>query len=61
MPWIGYTEGRNDLPNGQFFNWVTNRACLIRADGTERKVLGEALIKGPYHWTQFAGWSPDGT
>lgn len=61
MPWIGYTEGRNDLPNGQFFNWVTNRACLVRADGAERIVLGEALIKGPHHWTQFAGWSPDGT
>ena len=27
---IGYTEGRNDLPDGQFANWVTNRACIVQ-------------------------------
>ncbi len=58
--WIGYTEGRNDLPGGQFFNWITNRACVIRADGTERRVLAEELTRKPNAWTQFAGWSPDG-
>ena len=57
---IGYTEGRNDIPGGQFANWVTNRACIIRADGTERRVLAEDLTKKPDSWTQFAGWSPDG-
>jgi TolB protein len=58
--WIGYSEGRNDLPGGQFDNWVTQRACLVRADGTQRKVLAEELVTEPHSWTQFAGWSPDG-
>jgi len=58
--WIGYTEGRNDVPGGQFFNWITNRACVIRADGTQRQVLAEDLTRKPNTWTQFAGWSPDG-
>ena len=57
---IGYTEGRNDLPDGQFANWVSNRACLVKADGTERRVAAEELIKDEHSWTQFAGWSPDG-
>ena len=57
---IGYTEGRHDLPGGQFENWVTNRACVVRADGTERRVLAESLTQQEHAWTQFAGWSPDG-
>jgi TolB protein len=57
---IGYTEGRNDLPNGQFANWVTNRACVIRADGSGRRVLAHELTAKPHSWTQFGGWSPDG-
>ena len=60
MPLIGYTEGRNDLPDGQFANWVTHRACVVRADGTGRRVLAEDLVRGENSWTQFAGWSPDG-
>ncbi|MBX9623003.1 MAG: hypothetical protein K2X82_04235 [Gemmataceae bacterium] len=60
VPLIGYTEGRNDLEGGQFVNWVTNRACVVGADGTGRRVLAEGLTKKPYAWTQFAGWSPDG-
>lgn len=59
--WIGYTEGRNDLPDGQFANGVTNRACIVRADGTGRRVLAKELTRKPHSWTQFAGWSPDGT
>ena len=59
--WIGYTEGRNDLPGGQFANWVTSRACVVRADGTRRRVLAAELTRKPHSWTQFAGWSPDGT
>ncbi|MBI1324911.1 hypothetical protein GC170_17240 [bacterium] len=58
--WIGYTEGRNDLPGGQFYNWITNRACVAHADGTVRRVLAEELTRKPNTWTQFAGWSPDG-
>ena len=34
-PLIGYTEGRNDLEGGQFANWVTQRACVVGADGHE--------------------------
>jgi Tol biopolymer transport system component len=59
--WIGYTEGWNDLPGGQFANWVTNRACVVRADGTGRRVLSAELTRKPHSWTQFAGWSTDGT
>lgn len=61
MPLIGYTEGRNDLPDGQFANWVTHRACVVRADGMGRRVLAEDLVRTENSWTQFAGWSPDGT
>lgn len=57
---IGYTEGRNDIPDGQFANWVTNRACIVQADGRGRRVLAEELTRKPHTWTQFAGWSPDG-
>jgi TolB protein len=57
---IGYTEGRNDDPRGQFFNWTTNRACVVQADGTGRRVLAESLTEKADSWTQFAGWSPDG-
>lgn len=57
---IGYTEGRNDLPDGQFHNWITNRACVVKADGTGRHVLAPELATKPNSWTQFAGWSPDG-
>ncbi len=59
---IGYTEGRNDLPDGQFANWSTNRACVVRGDGTSRRLIAEDLAtKKENCWTQFAGWSPDGT
>jgi TolB protein len=58
--WIGYTAGRNDLPDGQFANWSTNRALLVRADGTERCEVAPELAAGQHRWTQFSGWSPDG-
>ncbi|MBX3423305.1 MAG: PD40 domain-containing protein [Pirellulaceae bacterium] len=58
--WIGYTEGRNDLPEGQYFNWITNRACIVRGDGRDRQVLAQELIQNQHSWTQFAGWSPSG-
>ncbi len=57
---IGYTEGRNDIPTGQFANWITNRACIVQADGQGRRLLAEELTRKPNNWTQFAGWSPDG-
>ena len=57
--WIGYTEHRNDLPEGQFANWVTSRACLVKADGQGRREVASELAKKEHTWTQFAGWSPD--
>ena len=57
---IGYTEGRNDIPTGQFANWVTSRAYLVKADGTGSSILAEELTRKLNTWTQFAGWSPDG-
>ncbi|MFO0942905.1 MAG: hypothetical protein U0930_19380 [Pirellulales bacterium] len=58
---IGYTESRNDLPNGQFENWRTSRACIVKVDGTGKQLVGEELASKGNSWTQFAGWSPDGT
>jgi TolB protein len=60
IPLIGYTEGRNDLEEGQFVNWRTNLACVVRANGTERNVIAQELTGDANTWTQFAGWSPDG-
>ncbi len=59
--WIGYTQGRNDLPEGQFANWSTQRAHIVRADGSDRRAIAQELALEPNHWTQFAGWSPDGS
>lgn len=57
---IGYTEGRNDLPDGQFANWKTHRACLVQANGEGRRLVAPELASRENSWTQFAGWSPDG-
>jgi Tol biopolymer transport system component len=37
------------------------RAKVVRADGTDTRTLGEDLVDDPDAWTQFTGWSPDGT
>ena len=58
--WIGYTEHRNDLPEGQFANWSTSRANIVQADGLGRREVGNVLLTKEQAWTQFAGWSPDG-
>ncbi len=57
---IGYTEYQTNLKGGRHANVRTMRACIIRADGTGRRVLAEELTKKEDSWTQFAGWSPDG-
>ena len=57
---IGYTEFRTNLPPGRYANEITMRACLVSADGSHRRLLGEELVRKPNSWTQFAGWSPDG-
>jgi Tol biopolymer transport system component len=58
--WIGYSESRNDLPEGQFANGITRRAYVVRADGSQRRAIGSELADKENSWTQFAGWSPDG-
>lgn len=56
---IGYTEYRTNLP-ARYDNQITMRACVVRKDGSEYRVLAEDLTREPHSWTQFAGWSPDG-
>jgi Tol biopolymer transport system component len=58
--WIGFSESRNDHPEGQFANWITRRAYIVRADGSQRRAIGAELADKEHSWTQFAGWSPDG-
>jgi Tol biopolymer transport system component len=58
--WIGYTEGRNDFEEGQYANWVTQRAWRVQADGSQRQAVAAGLVVEKDQWTQFAGWSPDG-
>lgn len=60
QPLIGLTEFQSDLAGGRHANVRTMRAVVIRADGTERKLIAEQLVNEPNAWTQFAGWSPDG-
>ena len=57
---IGYNEHRTNLPGGRRANVSTNRAMLVKADGSERRPLAVELANEPGVWTQFAGWSPDG-
>lgn len=57
---IGCTEFRTNLPGGRHANVVTMRAVVYNADGSDRRLLADALIDEPNAWTQFAGWSPDG-
>jgi Tol biopolymer transport system component len=59
--WIGYTELRADLPGGRHANVRTMRATLVKADGTGRRRLAGDLANEADAWTQFAGWSPDGS
>ena len=61
LPLIGYTEHRTNLPGGRHANVSTSRAMRVRVDGTERQAVAEELAKEPGAWTQFAGWSPDGS
>ena len=58
---IGYTELQTNLPGGRHANVRTMRAMVSQADGTNRRELAPQLVDDPNSWTQFAGWSPDGT
>ena len=59
-PLVGYNEHRTNLPGGRHANVSTNRAMVVKADGTERRSIGGDLVNEVGTWTQFAGWSPDG-
>jgi len=60
-PLIGYTELSTDLPGGRHNNVRTMRARVIRIDGTGGYAIGDDLADRPDAWTQFAGWSPEGS
>jgi len=60
-PLLGYTEFQTDLPGGRHANVRTMRSMVVRADGTGRRVLAGELAREADTWTQFAGWSPDGS
>lgn len=57
---IGYTDMKCDDPRGQFYNWRTRRAMIIRADGSDRREIGGSWITDENHWTGFVRWWPDG-
>ena len=61
VPLIGYTELQTNLPGGRHANVCTMRAMLVLVDGSGRAALAKDLANEPDSWTQFAGWSPDGT
>jgi len=58
---IGYTQLRTNLPGGRHVNVGTMRAAVTQADGINQRLLAEELTREPDTWTQFAGWSPDGS
>lgn len=58
---IGYSEFQNNLPGGRHANIRTMRAVMSQADGSARRLIRDDLADDPNSWTQFAGWSPDGT
>ena len=58
---IGFTELQTNLVGGRHANVRTMRAVVVVADGTGRRLIAEELADEPDAWTQFAGWSPDGT
>jgi len=58
---IGYTEFRANLPGGRHANVKTMRACVVKTDGTDRRMFVPELSQESDSWTQFARWSPDGT
>jgi len=64
LPLVGYNEHRSNLPGGRHANVSTNRAMVVKADGTDRRSdrrsIGGELVNEAGTGTQFAGWSPDG-
>ena len=44
LPLVGYNEHRTNLPGGRHANVSTNRAMVVKADGTERRRLAGELV-----------------
>ena len=61
LPLIGFTQFRTNLSGGRHANVTTMRARVVSADGTQDRAISDDLATGDHSWTQFAGWSPDGT
>lgn len=57
---LGYTDMRCVDSRGQFYNWRTRRAMIVRADGSDRREIGSSSITNENTWTSFASWWPDG-
>jgi Tol biopolymer transport system component len=58
---LGFTVLRTNLPGGRHANTRTMRAMVASLDGTRQREIAADLTIKPDTWTQFAGWSPDGT
>lgn len=58
---IGYTQLQTNLPGGRHANVRTMRASVVNADGSAHRKVAAELVDEPNVWTQFGGWSPDGT
>ena len=61
LPLIGYTQLQTNLPGGRHANVRTMRAAVVTTDGTSRRLVAPDLANEADSWTQFAGWSPDGS
>lgn len=59
--WIGYTQLRTDLSGGRHNNVRTSRAMMVHPDGSGTNQVAAKLVENENTWTQFAGWSPDGS
>lgn len=58
---VGYTELQTNLPGGRHANVRTMRAAVVQANGSGRRLLAEELANEPDAWSQFTGWSPEGS
>ena len=47
--WIGYNEHRTNLPGGRHANCSTNRAMIVKADGTQRRPVAAELVDQAGH------------
>ncbi|MDG1894624.1 MAG: hypothetical protein P8J37_06930 [Fuerstiella sp.] len=61
VPLIGYTQLKTNLPGGRHANVRTMRAHVVRVDGSGAREVAAHLVDKANVWTQFGGWSPDGT